>query len=137
MEKIEENLVTDAITAFVETCKLTIAIAYIAHWMACMFFWLSIQESVGDPLSWVVQNGLLDAPTSKQYIFSLYWAFTTMTTVGYGDISPGTVNEQMFVMVCMLIACGTFAYIVGAISSILNRSNTIVANFKEKTMHIN
>ena len=60
-----------------------------------------------------------------------------MTTVGYGDMLPGTPSEQLLIMLQMLIACGIFAYIVGAISSILNDSDSIVGVLKEQARHVN
>jgi hypothetical protein len=71
------------------------------------------------------------------YISSLYWAFATMTTVGYGDIYPITNKEKLFAMLSMLVACGVFAYVVGSIETIVRRSNTIESQFKEKILHIN
>ena len=61
----------------------------------------------------------------EQYIASLYWAFATMTTVGYGDIYPITILEKIFAMMSMIVACGVFAYVVGSIETIVRRSNTI------------
>jgi hyperpolarization activated cyclic nucleotide-gated potassium channel 2 len=78
-----------------------------------------------------------DAETSDKYVISLYWAFTTMTTVGYGDVTPYTMREKVYAIFSMLIACGVFAYVVGSIETIARRSNTMAAVFKEKILHVN
>jgi hyperpolarization activated cyclic nucleotide-gated potassium channel 2 len=65
-----------------------------------------------------------------QYAVSLYWALTTMATIGYGDIYPITELEKVFTMFCMIVACGTFAFMVGSVTSIINGGNTIIRDFK-------
>ena len=47
---------------------------------------------------------------------SIYWAFTTMTTVGYGDVVVTTTLERGFCIVGMLIGATVFGYIVGNVS---------------------
>eukprot|EP00360_Condylostoma_magnum_P000556 CAMPEP_0168315038 /NCGR_PEP_ID=MMETSP0210-20121227/9962_1 /TAXON_ID=40633 /ORGANISM="Condylostoma magnum, Strain COL2" /LENGTH=44 /DNA_ID= /DNA_START= /DNA_END= /DNA_ORIENTATION= len=44
-----------------------------------------------------------------------------MTTVGYGDIVPFTVNEKVYAMFSMIVACGVFAYTVGSIGSLVSK----------------
>ena len=48
----------------------------------------SIKESLD--YGWICREGLIDAGVFHRYISSLYWAFSTLTTVGYGDISAKT-----------------------------------------------
>ena len=42
----------------------------------------------------------------QQYLSALYWAITTLTSVGYGDITPQNDWELLFCVVCMIL--GTF-----------------------------
>jgi voltage-gated potassium channel len=47
---------------------------------------------------------------------ALYWALSTMTTVGYGDITPRTVEGKVIASVLMLVGIGFFAVITAAIA---------------------
>jgi hypothetical protein len=42
-----------------------------------------------------------------------------MNTVGYGDISPVTDLEKIFVICMTLISCGVFGYAINTIGSIV------------------
>lgn len=35
-----------------------------------------------------------------------------MISIGYGDITPVTIEEKLFVMGMTIIACGIFGYVV-------------------------
>jgi hypothetical protein len=47
---------------------------------------------------------------------SVWWAVTTMTTVGYGDIAPKTVLGRVIGMVVMLVGIGFIAVLTGAVA---------------------
>jgi hypothetical protein len=53
------------------------------------------------------------------YMLSLYWTVTTITTVGYGDISGTNSIERIFCSMIMLIGVISFSYANGSLSSIL------------------
>lgn len=53
---------------------------------------------------------------------SLWWAITTLTTVGYGDIYPITVGGKIFTFLILLIGLGIIAVPTGIISSALTKS---------------
>ena len=44
----------------------------------------------------------------------LWWAVTTMTTVGYGDITPETDAGRMIGIVVMLVGIGFLTMLIGA-----------------------
>jgi voltage-gated potassium channel len=46
----------------------------------------------------------------------VYWAVTTMTTVGYGDLSPKTDGGKAIAVVVMLIGIGFLTLVIGAIA---------------------
>jgi CRP-like cAMP-binding protein len=53
------------------------------------------------------------------YLLGLYYAIMTLTTIGYGDVSPKTDVERGVSLVIMFGGAATYAYIVGAVCSIL------------------
>jgi voltage-gated potassium channel len=57
------------------------------------------------------QNGFTSIPRS------IYWAIVTMTTVGYGDISPKTEIGQIMAACIMIIGYGIIAVPTGIVTS--------------------
>ena len=56
------------------------------------------------------ENGFTSIP------FSMYWAIVTMTTVGYGDISPQTTIGQIFASFVMIMGYAIIAVPTGIVS---------------------
>lgn len=46
----------------------------------------------------------------------VYWAITTMTTVGYGDITPKTTEGKIIAVIVMLVGIGTATLLIGAVA---------------------
>jgi voltage-gated potassium channel len=46
----------------------------------------------------------------------IYWAISTMTTVGYGDVTPGTQTGKMLAVAVMLVGIGFIAFLTGAVA---------------------
>jgi voltage-gated potassium channel len=57
------------------------------------------------------EHGFKDIPTS------VYWAVTTITTVGFGDITPKTDLGRLIAAVMMLIGWGTLAVPTGIVTA--------------------
>lgn len=61
------------------------------------------------------ENGFTNIPRS------IYWAIVTLTTVGYGDISPQTPIGQMLASMIMIIGYGIIAVPTGIVTSELTK----------------
>lgn len=57
------------------------------------------------------ENGFTSIPKS------VYWAIVTLTTVGYGDISPQTPLGQMFASIIMITGYGVIAVPTGIVTA--------------------
>lgn len=57
---------------------------------------------------------------------------TTITTVGFGDISPGTNAEMIFGIIIMICGVIAFSYAAGSLSSILSNIDDNAAELKER-----
>jgi len=53
---------------------------------------------------------------------SIYWAIVTMTTVGYGDISPGTALGQAIASLVMILGFAIIAVPTGIVASEMTRA---------------
>lgn len=57
------------------------------------------------------------------FVDSLWWAFVTSTTVGYGDISPTTAIGRLTAMFLMLTGIGIFGALTSTITSFFMNTN--------------
>ena len=118
--RFEERIASESLNIMLKFAKLIIMITFIAHWIACFFYYVGQSECAKHEDCWPNYNGVADKPIKTKYIFSLFWAFTTMTTVGYGDIHPNTPKERVLTLFTMLISCVVYAYTIGCIGSLVS-----------------
>lgn len=87
------------------------------HWIAC---------------GWMLINPRIDLDPLSYYNVSLYWAVTTLTTVGYGDITPQTNLGRLYTMGVMLIGVASYGIIIGNFSRMIMLADKYKEERKEK-----
>lgn len=81
----------------------------LVHLVACG--WIALGSGTSGP----------DTDKWAEYIKAVYWAMTTLTTVGYGDISAKTPAQMIFASCTQLAGVGVFGFVVSNVASILSR----------------
>lgn len=81
----------------------------IIHGQACIWIALGSGTAGHDP----------DAVS--EYIKAVYWTLTTLTTIGYGDISAKTNAQMIFSSVAEVVGVGFFGYVLSNVASLLAR----------------
>ena len=64
------------------------------------------------------ENGFTSIP------YSMYWSIVTLTTVGYGDISPNTPFGQFIASIVMILGYGIIAVPTGIVTSEMTKTNS-------------
>lgn len=77
---------------------------------------------------------MLDKSPFSIYLNTIYWAMTTMTSVGYGDMLPYTQSEKIYAIICMVFCCVIFAYTVGSIGNLMQNQDSAI-DLREKLVH--
>ena len=117
----------EGLGSFVKLITATVVVLYTAHLIAC--FWHAVGGDENDPRGNLVQGwintewpeavGNSSAITfGERYLTSMYWSITTLSTVGFGDISPQTQMERVFCLFAEIFGCLMFATIIGTVSSV-------------------
>ncbi|XP_056149858.1 potassium voltage-gated channel subfamily H member 6-like [Lampris incognitus] len=123
--------------------------ALIAHWLACIWFaignveragsarigWLdSLGEQLGKPYN---ESIIGSGPSIRdKYVTALYFTFSSLTSVGFGNVSPNTNSEKIFSICVMLVGSLMYASIFGNVSAIIQRLYSGTARYHTQMLRV-
>ncbi|CAJ1076304.1 potassium voltage-gated channel subfamily H member 6a isoform X2 [Xyrichtys novacula] len=128
--------------------------ALIAHWLACIWYAIGNVERTGSARIGALKIGWLDnlaeqigkqyndsdaasGPSIKdKYVTALYFTFSSLTSVGFGNVSPNTNPEKIFSICVMLIGSLMYASIFGNVSAIIQRLYSGTARYHTQMLRV-
>lgn len=90
----------------------------VVNWIACG--WIFIYPKT------------IEFDITTYYIRSFYWALTTLTTIGYGDITPKDNIGMVFTCGVMIIGVGMYGVVIGNITRIMAMNDRYKEQSREK-----
>jgi len=116
--------------AILRICILVIGALFVAHWVACLFYFFAfVQVGIPGVVTWI--DDLADASNNFEfYIASLYFSVYTITTIGYGDVTPNTTIERIYTTIIMLMGAAIFAYLLSNVNALVSDLNVQGAQYR-------
>jgi hyperpolarization activated cyclic nucleotide-gated potassium channel 1 len=99
--------------------SFVLVVIILSHFAACIWFWVARINDFNHE-TWVFRYDLMNEEKARLYLFSLYWSFTTLTTVGYGDITAFSNDEMTISLIWMMFGVGIYSFIIGSLTSVLS-----------------
>ena len=110
-------------TGLIRLISFILSVLIIVHIVGCLWHFTAVLYNF-DGTTWVVRNNLIDASNFSVYVASIYWAFSTLTTVGYGDISAETDLERIVAIFWMLLGVAFYTFVIGQLTALISNINS-------------
>ncbi|XP_061885257.1 potassium voltage-gated channel subfamily H member 8 [Entelurus aequoreus] len=127
--------------------------ALLAHWMACIWYIIGKMEMEANAYNWDIGwlhelakrlespyfaignvNSTASGPSIRSiYVASLYFTLSSLTSVGFGNVSANTDTEKIFSICVMLIGALMHALVFGNVTAIIQRMYSRWSQYHTRT----
>jgi len=140
VDRIEDFLAEGTTRTSIRILRIMAIMGIVCHFMACVWVAAGRAADEAGKNSWLRQDikeySYLDteggAYVMKIYLGAFYFCFTTMTTIGYGDVHPYS-NTERIVAICLQCFGGfMYAYVISSLTSIVTMEDANAKHTRER-----
>ncbi|CAD8205875.1 unnamed protein product [Paramecium octaurelia] len=137
-DKFLESLYSKGqLSNLIDLFSLVITIFFFAHITACVWYYVGEKSDILLDKSWLKKYEIENESIMMKYNYSIYWATTTIVTVGYGDLTPQNWIEIVFTIIMMFLSSCVYAYSLNSIGIILKNIQDTKYEYKKMLLRIN
>jgi len=141
------NSNTHKVTNIYNFAILISSIMLFAHFFACIWIYIGFLDKELPPeerTSWLMhpksdfvneEDGQVKATDFQIFVFAYYWIWEVITTVGYGDYTPLTWKEQLFVIGLEFFGLSFFSILMGLVNNFVTSLNHGFKSLLNERMH--
>ncbi|XP_011877152.1 PREDICTED: potassium voltage-gated channel subfamily H member 8 [Vollenhovia emeryi] len=114
----------------------------VAHWLACVWYVIAEKERLRNDkdwdLGWIhtlaekLKISVQNVTHTESYITALYFTCSSLTSVGFGNVSANTFSEKFFSICTMLIGALMHAVVFGNVTAIIQRMYSRRSQYQTK-----
>jgi hypothetical protein len=119
--EVEGRLIRQTSFFLLKIVKIFYYLFLVANGTACLMFFVSSRNLEPDSFVGLMQNRD-EIETRDVYVTSLYWAFVTMVSIGYGDLHPRTTAERIVGILIMNCSSVTFGFLAGNFGDVVAKT---------------
>lgn len=137
-QRKEKIMIQHFLMYFYKVFRIILIASIVTYFMGCIWFIFSAEANKDSDVAAgnTFNEGNVEADYRDDYdrlIISCYFALTTLSTVGYGDMGPVTTHEQIFGIFVMLIGVAFFSFVISQFSEIIQNFNANTSDEDKST----
>jgi hypothetical protein len=136
LREIEYFFSSNQLSAAIIALRLLTMMLMLSHWIACVWVFISV-DNFDTHESWIIRGGYVDSSNFEIYVTAMYWAITSMASVGYGDIKAISSTEKVVSIVCVVVGSGIFTFIISSIGTLVSKHTSHSKLHRERVVKFN
>ena len=124
LTELASNNTTETVDLIIELLLVIFGL----HILSCIHIFIGKYTYPG----WIFANEFKDNSKFNLYMISIYYLITTMTTVGYGDISSDSFVEIIFRIILLAVGIVCYSWIISSISNGINKQSYASLNYSNE-----
>ncbi|GMF54868.1 unnamed protein product [Phytophthora fragariaefolia] len=120
--QVQQHFASRNVSSYLGPVKLMVVLVLVAHFVGCIFLWISEHECDYYENCWIAHDHLIHEyhhALPVLYAKTFYWAITTLLLVGSREIVPRDILGTIWTLITCLGCTFAMGYIVGEISELI------------------